>query len=298
MFDFARYLQACRCDVEADMQAVFQSLKQDPLNLHQALQYSCLNGGKRVRPLLVCAAAQAVNPVQDDRALVKAAAVAIELVHSYSLVHDDLPAMDDDDLRRGQPTCHIQFDEPTAILAGDALQPLAFQVLAEASAAAPSQGLELVKLLSIAAGAEGMVAGQAIDLAAVNQRITSDDLEHMHNLKTGKLIRAAVAMGAVAGGCTDRKALQALDLYASSIGLAFQVQDDILDVTANTETLGKPQGADAALNKPTYVSLLGLEAAQAKAQSLHQQAVAALVDFDQHAEPLRALSAYIVERQN
>jgi farnesyl diphosphate synthase/geranylgeranyl diphosphate synthase type II len=298
MFDFGQYLQQCRSEVEQDMLALFDTLEQDPPELHQALRYSCLNGGKRVRPLLVYAAAKAVNPGLTDRTLVKACAVAIELIHSYSLIHDDLPAMDDDRLRRGQPTCHIQFNEATAILAGDALQPLAFQTLAQASEAAPGRAIELIKQLSLAAGAEGMVAGQAIDLEAVDQQLNIQQLEHMHSLKTGKLIKAAVAMGAIAGGCSNTQSLHDLDCYASAIGLAFQVQDDILDVTASTETLGKQQGADAALNKPTYVSLLGLDAAKAKAHTLHHSALSALQDFDQSADPLRELSAYIIERLN
>jgi len=298
MFDFAEYVERCRQQVDSDIQLSFDGLQQDPNRLHQALHYSCFNGGKRVRPLLVYAAAQAISGQTDANSLSRAAAVAIELMHAYSLVHDDLPAMDDDDLRRGQATCHIAFDEATAILAGDALQPLAFQVLADASRKQAGIGLLLVQQLSTAAGAEGMVAGQAIDLAAVDQQLSLAQLEHMHSLKTGKLIKAAVAMGAIAAGCQDPDQLAALDRYAAAVGLAFQVQDDILDVTADTATLGKQQGADAALNKPTYVSLLGLEQAQAKATELHQQALQALESFDDGAQALRALSAYVVQRQS
>ncbi|MAZ87433.1 MAG: (2E,6E)-farnesyl diphosphate synthase [Cellvibrionaceae bacterium] len=262
--------------------------------LMQAMQYSLLSGGKRIRPILAYASAQAVAELS---AAVDRVGCAVEAIHAYSLIHDDLPAMDDDDLRRGQPTCHIAFDEASAILAGDALQTLAFEQLASAPNISDSTRIELIQELASASGAAGMVGGQAIDLASVNQQPSLQQLQQMHSLKTGALIRASVRMGAIATGAASPQQLQALSLYADAIGLAFQVQDDILDVIADTETLGKQQGADIALNKPTYVSLLGLEQAQQKAQQLHQTALDALAGFDQKADILRALASYIIERE-
>lgn len=262
--------------------------------LLEAMAYSLLNGGKRIRPILVYASAQA-NGQPPDVPLVDAGACAVELMHAYSLIHDDLPSMDDDDLRRGKPSCHIAYGEATAILAGDALQALAFEVLASASGPATS-ALALVQELSRAAGPTGMVAGQAIDLASVNTRLALDQLEHMHNHKTGALIEAAVVMGMLASGEQDLGRLRKLRRYAKAIGLSFQVQDDILDVITDTQTLGKRQGADQRHNKPTYVTLLGLEGAQTKAQALHESALEALQDFGPEADILRDLSAYIVAR--
>lgn len=273
-------------------------LGQDATRLREAMRYSLFNGGKRVRPTLAYASALAINPriAEREADLLNRVACALESLHSYSLVHDDLPAMDDDDLRRGMPTCHIAFNEATAILAGDALQTFAFELLSEAKADAEIQ-LRLVQQLAQASGVRGMVLGQAIDLAAVDRHIDISELENMHRHKTGALIRASVSMGATAVGATATQ-LVALDKYAAAIGLAFQVQDDILDVVADTEILGKQQGADIARNKPTYVALLGLDGARAKAQELHQQALAALREFDANADHLRALSAYIIERGN
>ena len=263
--------------------------------LFDAMRYSLLNGGKRIRPLLVYAAAEAVAGTDRSPAL-DGIACAVEYIHAYSLVHDDLPAMDDDDLRRGNPTCHRQFDEATAILAGDALQSRAFELLALLELDA-EQRLALISTLAAAAGPRGMVGGQAIDLAAVQQRIDLAHLETMHRLKTGALIRAAVRMGAIAANANTQQ-LAALDQYAAAIGLSFQVQDDILDITSDTATLGKQQGADLARDKPTYPALLGLDAARAKAQALHREAIAALDQFGANAERLRQLSAYIIERSN
>ena len=262
--------------------------------LYAALRYSLLIGGKRVRPLLVYASAEAVGG-RDDGAALDDIACALEFLHTYSLVHDDLPAMDDDELRRGSPTCHIQFDEATAILAGDALQARAFELLATLPDTSAEVRVRLVAALAAAAGPRGMVGGQAIDLAAVQQRIDLPHLEAMHRLKTGALIRAAVRMGAVSAGASDEQ-LAALDRYAAAIGLSFQVQDDILDITADTATLGKTQGADLARDKPTYPALLGLDGARAKAQALHRDALAALQAFGPSAQRLRELSAYIIER--
>lgn len=290
--DFAQESHA-RVDRALD---IFLPPGEDPTRLREAMRYSLFNGGKRVRPTLAYAAALAITS-DAPATLLDRVACALESLHSYSLVHDDLPAMDDDDLRRGKPTCHIAFDEASAILAGDALQTFAFELLSEAEQVDPLIQISLVRQLAQASGARGMVLGQAIDLAAVDKQIDLGHLENMHRHKTGALIRASVSMGATAAGANQAQ-LQALDAYAAAIGLAFQVQDDILDVTADTETLGKQQGADIARNKPTYVALLGLEGARAKAQELHQQALAALAAFGANADQLRALSAYIIERGN
>ena len=274
-------------------------LDQDPTQLREAMRYSLFNGGKRVRPTLAYASALAISDdaLTTHGELLNRVACALESLHSYSLVHDDLPAMDDDDLRRGKPTCHIAFNEATAILAGDALQTFAFELLSEANLVDAKIQLALIAQLTKASGIRGMVLGQAIDLAAVDKAIDLAQLENMHRHKTGALIRASVSMGATALGASEAQ-LNALDIYAAAIGLAFQVQDDILDVIADTETLGKQQGADIARNKPTYVALLGLDGARAKAQELHQQALAALNEFGESADYLRALSAYIIERGN
>ncbi|MDZ7922919.1 MAG: farnesyl diphosphate synthase [Marinagarivorans sp.] len=256
--------------------------------LHAAMSYSLLNGGKRIRPVLVLAAAEACGAIN---AQTWRAAAAIEYVHAYSLIHDDLPAMDDDALRRGKPTCHIAFDEATAILAGDALQCAAFECLSDDPAC-----WFLMPVLAKSAGARGMVVGQAIDLAAVAKKLTIEQLSHMHGRKTGALINASVAMGAMTAGATAAQ-LQALSEYAQAIGLAFQIQDDILDVTADTQTLGKQQGADIALNKPTYVSLLGLAGATEKALSLCAAAKHSIALLP-NAAVLVALADYVITRKN
>ena len=263
-----------------------------PQQLHEAMRYAVLNGGKRVRATLVYATGETVGA---DTALLDAPACAVELIHAYSLVHDDLPAMDDDDLRRGKPTCHRAFGEANALLAGDALQSFAFHILAQGTAHAP-RSLAMVATLAHASGSLGMAGGQAIDLAAVGRDLSLAELEHMHRHKTGALIRASVRLGALCGDDVSSEQLEQLDAYAACIGLAFQVRDDILDVEADTETLGKAQGADIALNKPTYPSLLGLTAAKQKAEELHERAVSELVDFDARADGLRGLSAFIVNR--
>jgi len=266
-----------------------------PERLHQAMRYSVINGGKRVRPILVYAAGQAlgVNEAQLD-----APAVAIELIHAYSLVHDDLPAMDDDDLRRGQPTCHKAFDEATAILVGDALQSLAFHVLANGlEASLPvEQVRDIINTLSISSGSRGMAGGQAIDLESVGKELNIAQLENMHIHKTGALIRASVRMGALCKPGIDSASLNKLDHYAKCIGLAFQIQDDILDVEADTETLGKKQGSDIARNKPTYPALMGLEEAKQMAAELVEDATNTLKTFGEAAEPLRAIANYIINR--
>jgi len=266
-------------------------------DLLAAMRYSLLSGGKRVRPVLAYASAQAIGGAIADES-VDAAACAVECIHAYSLIHDDLPAMDDDDLRRGQPTCHKAYSEASAILAGDALQTLAFECITHAHSINTETRLAMLEQLIMASGHRGMVMGQAIDLASVDQQVNLEHLQKMHRFKTGALIKAAVLMGAQATEQATPEQLKALGQYADAIGLAFQVQDDILDVIADTETLGKAQGADQALNKPTYVSLLGLESAQDKAQALHQEALTALEGFDSRADALRQLSAYIIDRSH
>ncbi|MGQ9426833.1 polyprenyl synthetase family protein [Gilvimarinus sp. F26214L] len=262
-------------------------------SLSQAVQYSLAGRGKRIRPVLAYASAEAVGALSPA---VDAAACALECIHAYSLIHDDLPAMDDDDMRRGRPTCHIAFGEATAILAGDALLTLAFEVLAGIDGLQPATVLSMVRHLAAASGSSGMVGGQALDLSAVGRRLALPELETIHRYKTGALIQASVVLGALATETASPAQLTALTEYAACVGLAFQVQDDILDVTGSTEVTGKQQGADALRQKPTYVSLLGLEEARSKARQLHESALRALSDFDDQAEPLRALSGFIVAR--
>lgn len=266
-----------------------------PERLHQAMRYSVINGGKRVRPILVYAAGSALGV---DDAHLDPPAVAIELIHAYSLVHDDLPAMDDDDLRRGQPTCHKAFDEATAILAGDALQSLAFHVLTDGldKALPVGQVRDIMNTLAIASGSRGMAGGQAIDLESVGKELNIAQLENMHIHKTGALIRASVRMGALCKPGIDSASLNKLDHYAKCIGLAFQIQDDILDVEADTKTLGKKQGSDIARNKPTYPALMGLEEAKQMAAELVEDAANTLKPFGKAAEPLRAIASYIINR--
>ena len=267
-------------------------------HLQEAMRYSVIGGGgKRVRPVLVYAAGQALNI---ELYKLDACACAVEIIHAYSLIHDDLPAMDNDDLRRGRPTCHKAFNDATAILAGDALQAIAFEILAkdEHIGCNASTRIDMIRLLAEASGSMGMAGGQAIDLAAVGQQLNLDELENMHRLKTGALIRASVLLGAMCNSQVNAKTLQRLDIYAHCVGLAFQIHDDVLDVTADTETLGKPQGSDQLQNKPTYPALLGLDGARKRALELHHQALNALDIFDHSADTLRKLSAYIVEREH
>lgn len=295
---FSHYLNECSQRIDRALTDHIAAYDAHP-QLLNAMKYSLFNGGKRVRPVLVYASAEAISDISKATTTTSDyAAMAVEAIHAYSLIHDDLPAMDDDDLRRGKPTCHIAFDEATAILAGDALQAFAFNILCEAVDADPSIQLQMLHTLSHASGANGMVGGQSIDLAAVQQTLTLNQLETMHRLKTGALISASTRLGALSTGIASESQLQALHEYANAIGLAFQVQDDILDVTSDTHTLGKQQGADAALNKPTYIALLGLDAAQQKAKTLHEQALDALSGFDYRADNLRHLSAYIINRRS
>lgn len=291
------YQARCQARVDAALEKLFVAPREELTRIYAAMRYSVVNGGKRVRPLLAYAACEALGG-EAERA--DGAACAVELIHAYSLVHDDLPAMDDDDLRRGQPTTHIAYDEACAILAGDGLQALAFEVIgnAQLNPQDAQTRLDMLMILTRAAGSAGMVGGQAIDLESVGRKIDQAALETMHRQKTGALIEASVQLGALASGRANADALEALRRYAEAVGLAFQVQDDILDVESDTVTLGKTQGKDQAHDKPTYPALLGLDAAKAYALALRDQALAALEGFGDSAEPLRALARYIVERRN
>ena len=260
--------------------------------LSEAMHYATLNGGKRLRAMLVYATGEAFNANTDA---LDSAACAVEMIHAYSLVHDDMPMMDDDDLRRGKPTCHKAYDEATALLVGDALQSLAFECLTE-NALPANQQVAMVKCLAHASGVMGMAGGQAIDLASVGKQLNQTDLEAMHLLKTGALIQSSVLLGAYCGKNYSSTDLQHLNDYAAAIGLAFQVQDDVLDVIADTATLGKQQGADIARNKPTYPALMGLEAAQHKAQMLVKEALTALNNLGNECLALRALATFVVQR--
>jgi len=262
--------------------------------ISQACSYVLTNGGKRIRPTLVYAAAQALGHKGHGTDL-DHVACALEMIHTYSLVHDDLPAMDDDDLRRGRPSCHKAFNEATAILAGDALQAWAFELLADAPGFNTVQRVALIKSLAKAAGLQGMVGGQAMDIAATNSNVNLQQLQSMHAFKTGAIIRAALAMGGIAANASAEQ-LSALDTYGTHIGLAFQVVDDILDVEGNAETLGKTQGKDSKANKPTYVSLMGLDGAKKESQRLLQAALEALGEFGVSADSLRGLAHYITAR--
>jgi len=263
--------------------------------LQKAMAYSLFNGGKRVRPMLTYAAASLFG---DANNLTDASAAAVESIHAYSLIHDDLPAMDDDDLRRGKPTCHIKFDEATAILAGDALQTFAFELLTQKTHNDTKTQLLLIQELVHASGRHGMVTGQMIDLSNVGKNIDIKALEQMHQHKTGALIRASIRMGAISTGAKNEKDFTALDAYANAIGLAFQVQDDIIDITSDTTTLGKTQFSDEEANKPTYPKLLGLEGAQALALNLHDQAIESISPFGGAAQPLVELANYIIGRNH
>nr|WP_217345964.1 farnesyl diphosphate synthase [Noviherbaspirillum sp. L7-7A]MBV0880322.1 polyprenyl synthetase family protein [Noviherbaspirillum sp. L7-7A] len=264
-----------------------------PARLHEAMRYAVLDGGKRVRPLLVFAAGELHGA--DRNALARAAA-AVEMIHAYSLVHDDMPCMDDDALRRGKPTVHVKYDEATALLVGDALQSQAFLVLSEAGADA-ERTVAMLRLLAQASGSAGMCGGQAIDLASVGMTLSLAELEQMHRLKTGALLRASVMLGALCGRMPDAAETAALDAYAAAVGLAFQVVDDVLDATADSQTLGKTAGKDAVDHKPTYVSILGLEQSQALAQKLREDAHRALLPFGDNARRLRELADLIVQRK-
>jgi farnesyl diphosphate synthase len=291
--DFTDWMTAVQDRTEAALAGFLPPAETLPPRLHDAMRYAALGGGKRVRPLL-CHAAGAVFDA--PAAELDRAACAVELIHAYSLVHDDMPCMDDDTLRRGKPTVHVEYDEATALLVGDALQSLAFQLLADTSDSPSHRNrLAMLALLAHAAGSRGMAGGQAIDLAAIGRTLPLAELEQMHIHKTGALIRAAVLLGAHCGDA-DAVALTRLAHFANRIGLLFQVVDDILDAEASTATLGKTAGKDAARNKPTYVTLLGASRAKAMAAELRDEALASLESFGAAATRLVGLTRYIVER--
>ncbi len=291
---FLGWMTTIQQEMETTLDALLPSADHEPRALNQAMRYATLGGGKRVRALLTYAAGELG---QAPAGALARAAAAVEMIHAYSLVHDDLPCMDDDVLRRGKATCHVAFDEATALLAGDALQTQAFAVLAAPELGVePARQLDMLRLLAHASGPLGMAGGQAIDLASVGQALNLPQLEFMHALKTGALIRASVLLGALAGEALPAEQMGRLDHFSRVIGLAFQVVDDVLDCEADSATLGKTAGKDAAHDKPTYVSLLGLAEARRMARELRDQAFAALEPFGARAERLRALADYIVVR--
>lgn len=291
---FAQRLAQWQSRAEAQLATRLPSVAHSPQRLHEAIRYSVLNGGKRVRPVLVYATGEALGIPTEQ---LDSAACAIEFIHAYSLVHDDLPAMDDDDLRRGRPTCHKAYDEATAILVGDALQVLAFQILARDSQLPVEPRLRLIDILATESGTTGMAGGQALDLAGEGQQLTVAEVEHMHACKTGALIRASVMMAAACAPHLDASLRLALQRYATAIGLAFQIQDDVLDVEGDATLLGKATGADQALGKPTYPAVAGLQAAKLRVQSLHNEALEELAPLGIAAQPLREVSDWLVFRR-
>ena len=292
---FGAQLEAWQARRELALSARLPAPDVTPARLHEAMRYSVLGGGKRIRPALLFATARAVGRTEDE---VEAAACAIELIHVYSLVHDDLPAMDNDDLRRGRPTCHKAYDDATAVLVGDALQTLAFHVLTRDPAVpgGAATRLRLVELLAEASGSFGMAGGQAIDLAVQGRRIDQEQVEEMHARKTGALIRASVMMAAACAPSLDVRLREALAAFAAPIGLAFQIQDDLLDVLGDVSTLGKATGADSERAKPTHPSIIGIEASQERVRLLHAQALDVLEPFGSRADTLRALANWLLSR--
>ncbi len=290
---FVDWMQSTQSRMEQTLDRLLPSATSIPARLHEAMRYASLGGGKRVRPLLAFAAGE-LTAAPAER--IEVAASAVELIHAYSLVHDDLPCMDDDVLRRGRPTCHVEYDEATALLVGDSLQTLAFDLLAGEGLGTPARQLDMVRVLAHASGSLGMAGGQAIDLESVGRPLEQAELELMHALKTGALIRAAVLLGALCGEAFPAAEREALDRFAKRAGLLFQVVDDILDCTASTATLGKTAGKDAQSDKPTYVSLLGLERARDFAAELHKETLDALAGFGERATRLRALTDFIAHR--
>lgn len=289
--DFSAWALAKQARIEQVLEQALPPENSVPHKLHSAMRYSALGGGKRVRTLLCYAASELC---ETEMSIADAIASAVELVHAYSLVHDDMPCMDNDDLRRGKPSCHKQYDDATALLVGDALQSLAFEVLSQPDLCAEAtHQISMLNMLAKASGSTGMAGGQAIDLDSVGKMLTQTELETMHHLKTGALIQAAVLLGAVAG---SSEKITALRIYASNIGLAFQVIDDILDVEVDTSILGKTAGKDADSNKPTFVSILGLQPAKQYAQQLYENAIVALAPFDDSALRLRELARFITQR--
>jgi farnesyl diphosphate synthase len=292
--DFRAWMQDVQAQTEDALGRFLPPAAAVPARLHEAMRYTTLGGGKRVRPLLAYAAGELFGAAPDA---VARAACAVEMIHVYSLVHDDMPCMDDDALRRGKPTVHVAYDEATALLVGDALQAQAFEVLAGAQDVAPARLVTMLRLLAEAAGTKGMCGGQAIDLDSVGLSLTLEELERMHQLKTGAMLRVSVLLGALAGRDLAPHELEALAAYSRAIGLAFQVVDDVLDATEDSATLGKTAGKDAAANKPTYVTILGLEPSKALAEQLRRQAHEALEPFGEQALRLRELADLIVQRK-
>jgi farnesyl diphosphate synthase len=296
MSQFHDWARATASQMEVTLGQLLPAATITPTRLHDAMRYATLGGGKRVRPMLAFAAAE-VTEADPER--VKIVAAAVEMIHAYSLIHDDMPCMDDDVLRRGRPTCHIEFDEATALLAGDALQALAFEIVSAYKLADnPATQLAVLKLFSEACGSRGMAGGQAIDLASVDKEISLPELEYMHMLKTGALIRASVLMGAYCGREMTESEIQKIDHYGKCVGLAFQVVDDILDCESNTEKLGKTAGKDKDANKPTYVSLMGLAAAKKFAEELLNDAMTSVSVFGHRAQRLRDCAEFIVRRDH
>jgi geranylgeranyl pyrophosphate synthase len=292
---FGALLESWRARMERALASRLPQADQVPTRLHEAMRYSVLSGGKRVRPALLFATARTLGLTEDE---VEAAACAVELVHVYSLVHDDLPAMDDDDLRRGRPTCHKAFDEATALLVGDALQPLAFQLLARDPAlpADPAIRLRLVDMLSEAIGTLGMTGGQAIDMAVQGTQLGIEQVEDMHSRKTGAVIRASVLMAAECVPSLDPERYARLARFAAAIGLAFQIQDDLLDLIGDVSTLGKATGADRERSKPTHPTIIGIPASQKRVRLLHDEAMSALEPFGASASVLRSLADWLLSR--
>lgn len=293
MNDFAQWQAQTIIQTEQILQTILPAPSLMPTHLHDAMRYSTLDGGKRLRPQLVLAAAQLGHCIE---AACHQAMAAVECIHVYSLVHDDMPMMDNDDLRRGKATCHVQFDEATALLVGDALQSLAFDCLSQPTLLSPQRQLRMLHTLARASGSLGMAGGQAIDLANINCDMSQAQLEHMHRLKTGALIRAAVELGALCCPDIDEATFSALDDYAGCLGLAFQVIDDVLDCEADTATLGKTAGKDEMANKPTYVKLMGLSAARQYAQQLIEQALHSIIPLGERALRLQQLAQFVIQR--
>ncbi len=295
MSDFSERLQVYQKSVGQALDHWLPESSIQPERLHEAMRYSVLGDGKRIRPVIVYATGEAFGIELDA---LDGPACAVEIIHAYSLIHDDLPSMDDDDLRRGRPTCHKAYDEATAILAGDALQALSFHILAHDPKIKVNseQRIKMIDALAIASGSRGMAGGQAIDLASVGKSLNIAELENMHIHKTGALILASAELGALSVENVDPDLFSRVSQFAKCIGLAFQIKDDILDIESDTETLGKPQGSDVAMNKPTYPNLLGLDGAKQAADDLYNKAIESLDIFDEKADMLRSIADYIVKR--
>lgn len=292
--DAREFLTSCRALIDSQLDQLIPNENKEPARVHAAIRWSLFAGGKRFRPALLLATGQTFGATQDN---LLGAACALEMIHTYSLIHDDLPAMDNDDLRRGRPTCHVKFDEATAILAGDALQALAFQTIAEDERLPPALRVQLISEIARAAGTpEGMVAGQALDLDAESRQVTKTELERIHHRKTGALIRAAARCGAIIAGVSEGE-LQAVTEYANNLGLLFQITDDLLDVTATAEDLGKTPGKDARSRKATYPALYGMEASHAQLEVVHRAACDALERVDRPTERLSSIANFILRRQ-